>query len=40
MCGVKSDTDLTWERDNIAEVTYLEDIGAAERFAPASFRAA
>ena len=36
--GAKSDTDLTWERDSIVDVTYEEDIGAQETLAPRLFR--
>jgi hypothetical protein len=36
--GVRADTELTWERDSLTDVTVLEDIGVEETFAPRLFR--
>ena len=36
--GVKEDTDIVWWRDSVADVTYLEDVGTEETFAPRLFR--
>ena len=36
--GVKADTGLIWERDSIVDVTYMEDIGVEQTFAPQLFR--